>query len=91
MHISTCARHFRIEAGEALKISKSNKSTNKEHIRKYSSCKTQPNNIKQFEIIGNCQTFYEAKIHKALMIKRSNAVLNKQLYANGALILLNVF
>ena len=63
----------------------------KEHIKKCSSCKTQPNNMGQFKIIRKCQTSYEAKIHEALVIKRSNPVLNKQLYANGASILLNVF
>ena len=63
----------------------------KEHIRKCSLCKTQPNNMKQFEIIRKCQTSYEAKIHEALVIKRSNPVLNKQLYVNGASFLPNVF
>ena len=33
----------------------------KEHIKKCSSCKTQPNNIGQFKIIRKCQTSYEAK------------------------------
>ena len=47
--------------------------------------------MKQFEIIRKCQTSYEAKIHEALVIKRSNPVLNKQLYANGASFLLNLF
>ena len=63
----------------------------KEHIKKCSSCKNQPNNMKQFEIIRKCQTSYEAKIHEALVIKRSNPVLNKQMYANRRSFLLNVF
>ena len=47
--------------------------------------------MKQFEIIRKCQTSYEAKIHEAFVIKRSNPVLNKQLYANEVPFLLNVF
>ena len=61
------------------------------NIKKCSSCKTQPNSMKQFEISRKCQTSYEAKIHEALVIKKSNPVLNKQLYANGASFLQNVF
>ena len=90
-YIGTSARHLSIRAGEHLNVSRSSKSAIKEHIKKCSSCKTQPNNMGQFKIIRKCQTSYEAKIHEALVIKRSNPVLNKQLYANGASILLNVF
>ena len=90
-NIGTSARHLSIRAGEHLNVSRSSKSAIKEHIKKCSSCKTQPNNMGQFKIIRKCQTSYEAKIHEALVIKRSNPVLNKQLYANGASILLNVF
>ena len=60
-----------------LNISKSGESVIKEHKRKCSSCKTQPNNMKQFEMISKCHGFYETKIHEALAIKRSNPVLNK--------------
>ena len=90
-YIGTSARHLGIRAGEHLNVSRSSKSAIKKHIKKCSSCKIQPNNMGQFEIIRKCQTSYEAKIHEALVIKRSNPVLNKQLYANGASFLLNVF
>ena len=88
-YIGTSARHLNIKASEHLNISKSGKSAIKEHIRKCSSCKTKPNNMKQYKIIRKCQTSYKAKIHEALVIKRSNPVLNKQLYANVASFLLN--
>ena len=90
-YIGTSARHLSIRAGEHLNVSRTGKSAIKERITKCSSCKTQSNNIKQFEIIKKCQTSYEAKIHEALVIKRSNPVLNKELYTNGASFLLNVF
>ena len=90
-YIGTSSRHLSIRAGEHLNVSGSGKSAIKDHIRKCSSCKTQPNNMKQFKIIRKCQTSYEAKIHEAVVIKRRNLVLNKQLYANGASFLLNVF
>ena len=89
--MGTSARHLSIRAGEHFNVPKPGKSVIKEHIRKCSSIKTQPNNMKQFEIVRKCQTSYEVKIHEALVIKRSNPVRNKQLYANGASFLLNVF
>ena len=89
-YIGASARHLSIRAWEHLNVSRSGKSAIKEHI-KCSSCKTQPNNMKQFKIIRKCQTSYVAKIHEALVIKRSIPVLNKQLYANKASFLLNVF
>ena len=90
-YIGTSARHLGIRAGEHLNVSRSGKSAIKEHIRKCSLCKTQPSNMKQFKIIRKCQSSYEAKIHEALVIKRSGPVLNKQLYANGASFLPNSF
>ena len=90
-YIGTSAKHMSIRAGEHLNVSKSGKSAIKEHIRKRSLRKTQPNNMKQFEIIRKCQTSYEAKIHEALLIKRSNPVLNIQLYPNRTSFLPNVF
>ena len=90
-YIGTSARHLSIRTEEHLNVLRSGKSAIKEHIRKSSSCKTQPKDMKQFEMIRKCQTSYEAKIHEALVIKRSNLVLNKQLYANEASFLLNVF
>ena len=90
-YVGTFARHLSIRAGEHLNVSRSSKSAIKKHIKKCSLCKTQSNNMKQFKIIRKCQTSYKAKIHEALVIKRSNSVLNKQLYANGASFLLNVF
>ena len=55
---SSCyySRHLSIRAGKHLNVSRSSKSATKEHIKKCSSCKTQPNNMKQFEIIRKCQT-----------------------------------
>ena len=90
-YIGTSARHLSIRAGEHLNVSRSCKNAIKDHIRKCSSCETQPKNMKLFEIIRKSQTSYEAKIHEALVIKRSNPMLNKQLYANGSSFLLNVF
>ena len=34
---------------------------------------------------------YEAKIHKALQIKKQNPTINKQMYANGTSVLLSVY
>ena len=77
-----------------LTVSEELKQTDRQNCALYircSSCKTQANNTKQFDIIRECQTSYEAEIHEALVIKRSSPVLNKQLCANGASFLVGVF
>ena len=38
-----------------------------------------------------CNSAYEAKINQALLIKKQNPTINKQMYANGASFLLSVY
>ena len=44
-----------------------------------------------FTILRKCNSDYEAKIHKALPIKRHSPSLNKQCYASGASFLLSIY
>ena len=70
----------------------SNKSAVKEHIQNCSSCsQEQKQDLNSFTVIRKCNTAYEAQIQEALLIKKQNQKLYKQLYANGASLLLNIY
>jgi len=43
-------------------------------------------NVNNFEVIRTCNSEYETKIQEALLNKKYNPQLNKQLYAKGPLI-----
>ena len=61
-------------------------------IRKNSEISQEPKQyLNSFTVIRKCNTAYEAKIQEALLIKKQNPKLNKQLYANGASFLLNIY
>ena len=67
------------------------KSAIKDHIYNCTSCSTNKQPLKSFTILKYCHNDYDTKIHEALLIKRYKPELNKQLYANGASFLLNIF
>ena len=48
-------------------------------------------NVNSFKIIKKCNSNFETKIYKALLIKKHNPGLNRQLFANGLSFLLNIF
>ena len=45
----------------------------------------------KFSIVKKCKSDYEAKIHEAFIIKQLKPVLNKQMYANGCSMVLNIY
>ena len=91
-YTGTSSRHMSVRIKEHLSDSASNKSAVKEHIQNCSSCsQEQKQDLNSFTVIRKCNTAYEAKIQEALLIKKQNPKLNKQLYANGASFLLNIY
>ena len=44
-----------------------------------------------FKVLRICDSEYATKIQGALLIKKHNPQLNRQLYANGSSFLLNVY
>ena len=71
--------NFRIKLLE-LNLNSIAKSAIKDHIL-YSKTDLSVNN---FEVIKKCNTGFEAKIQEALLIKKFNPTLNRQLYSSGA-------
>ena len=47
--------------------------------------------VESFKILKKCVTEYDTKIQEALLIKKLNPKLNKQLYAKAASFLLSTF
>ena len=47
--------------------------------------------VNSFKIIKKSNSNFETKIYKALLIKKHNPGINRQLFANGSSLLLNIF
>ena len=47
--------------------------------------------VSNFKVIKKCNTGFEAKIQEALLIKKFNPTLNRQLYSCGSSFLLNAY
>ena len=47
--------------------------------------------IHRFSVIKKCSSDYDSKVHEALLIKKHQPKLNKQLYENGSSFLLQLF
>ena len=48
-------------------------------------------NVNSFMITKKCNSNFETKIHEALLIKKHNSRLDRQLFANGSSFLFNTF
>ena len=72
---------------------KSNNCAVKNHILNCNSCldENPKFQLDLFSIMHQCNSAYEAKINQALLIKKQNPTINKQMYANGASFLLSVY
>ena len=68
-----------------------NESEIKRHIRQCHNCLRANIDYKHFCILRNCRGLHETKIHEAVIIKKLQPNLNKQVYAKGASFLLRIF
>ena len=86
------SRHLGTQAREHLNLADINtKSAIKDHLYDCDKCSSMKHSVESFKILKKCVTEYDAKIQEALLIKRLNPKLNKQLYTKGASFLLNIF
>ena len=67
------------------------KSAIREHFEICQNCKLNNTNLNGFKVLRTCNSEYATKIQEALLIKKHNPQLNRQLYANGSSFLLNVY
>ena len=85
------SQYLSTKAGEHLDFNSQVSSAIKNHIMCCNVRSSVKLNLNFFKIIKKCKSEFHTKIHKALFIKKRNPGLNRQLYANGSLFLLNVF
>ena len=82
-YIGETKRHLVIRAGEHLDLENSNKNTEvKTHIKGCIYCKNHVN-VDSFEVIKKCFNNFDTLIHEALIIRKNDPKLNKQLYNKG--------
>ena len=89
-YIGYTTRYF-TRAHEHLNLNSIAKSAIKDHIYSCSHCSKTDLSVSNFEVIKKCNTGFEAKIQEALLIKKFNPTLNRQLYSSGSSYLLNVY
>ena len=78
--------------GEHLNLaSQHENSAIKQHIFSCTVCCNVRHDVNSFEVLKQCKSDFQAKIHEALLIKKHTPSLNKHLYAHGSSFLLNVY
>ena len=90
-YIGMSTRHLSTRVGEHLAFQLKTESSVKEHIMSCDICSNTKFNVNSFKLIKKCNSNFETKIHEALLIKKHNPKLNRQLFANGSSFLLNIF
>ena len=89
-YIGMTTRHLGTRIQEHLHH-KTIKSTIREHFERCQNCKVNKTNLNGFKVLRTCNSEYATTIQEALLIKKHNPQLNRQLYANGSSFLLNVY
>ena len=70
---------------------KTKKSAIRDHFEICQNCKLNNTDLNGFQVLRICNSEYATKIREALLIKKHNPQLNKQLCAKGSRFLLNVY
>ena len=81
-YIGYTTRHLITRAHEHLNLNSIAKSAVKDHTYSCSHCSKTDLSVSNFEVIKKCNTGFEAKIQEALLIKKFNPTLNRQLYSS---------
>ena len=84
-------RHLSIRLGEYLGFHLKTESSFKYHIMFCDIRTNNKYNVNLFKMIKKCNFNFETKIHEALLIKKHNPGLNRQIFASGSSFLLSIF
>ena len=90
-YISMSSRNLITRVREHLNFKSLQESAIKDHILSCGKCSNNRFNENNFIIKSECKSEFCSKFHKALLIKKLNPKLNRQMFANGASYLLNIF
>ena len=81
---------FNHKSPGAFEFQKYLKSALKNYILSCDSCSSVKFGLNNFSILRKCKSEFYTRIHEALLIRKSSLSLNRQLYANRTLFLLNI-
>ena len=86
-YIGYSDRHLITRAKEHISDFKSNKNSIKNRILNCNSCldKNPKFQLDRFSVMRKCKSVYEWKIHEAILIKKQNLTINKQIKSNPSL------
>ena len=90
-YVGFTTRYLITRAHEHLNLNSNAKTAVKDHIYSCSHCSKTDLSVSNFKVIKKCNTGFEAKIQEALLIKKFNPTLHRQLYLSGSSFLLNVY
>ena len=90
-YIGMSSRHLITRDQEHLNFESLQYSAIKDHILLCGKCSNNWFNENNFIIIHKCKSEFCSKIHEALLIKKLSPKLNRQMFANRASYLLNIF
>ena len=91
-YIGKSTRHLSTRVEKHLNVaSQHENSAIKQHILLGTVCSRVRHDLNSFEVLKQCKSVFQAKIHEALLIKKHRPSLNKQLYAHCSSFLLNIY
>ena len=91
-YIGMSSRHLITRVRKHLNFKSLQDNAIKDHILSCGKCSNNRFNENNFIIIRKCKSEFCSKIHEALLIKKKlSPKLNRQMFANGASYLLNIF
>ena len=90
-YIGYTTHHLITTIHEHLNLNSITKIAVKDHIYSCSHCSKTDLSVSNFKVIKKCNTGFDTKIQEALIIKKFNPTLNRQLYSSGSSYLLNVY
>ena len=88
--IDMTTRHLGTRIQEHLHL-KATKSAIREHFGICQNCKLNNTDLNDFKVLRICNSEYATTIQEALLIKKHNPQLNRQLYADGSSFFINVY
>ena len=90
-YIVMSSRYLISRVREHLNFKNLQDSVIKDHILLCRKCSNNRFNENNFIIIRKYKSEFSSKIHEALLVKKLSPKLNRQMFANGASYLLNIF
>ena len=83
-YIGETKRHLITRVGEHLSLSKEYQNSEvKSHVKKCPNCVLNAGSY-SFSVVKKCSNNFDACIHEALLVRRQNPVLNRQLFTGGS-------